>query len=172
MVVVTTLSYPQLASLIKNARVTLNNEDLLFGEKVDTVEKYIEERLGSAGFVVGISGRINPASASFLSSLDEGLAGERLILEASVNPDDMLVFDVARLGIVSEFISHGFPDEYIEEALDEAVSSVSNESLQAVCVPYIKKEGNLRITSPVPGRGDEINVSQANITFVKLNGGA
>lgn len=171
LLVVTTLSYEQLAELIKNKRVALNNEDLLFGEQVDTVRHYIEERLGGTGYVVAIRGRINPASANFLSKLDRGLEGERLILEAPVKQEDLLVFDVGKLAKVSEFISYGFPPEYIEEALDEAQADVNDNTVQAICIPYIKKEGNLRITSPVPGRDAVINVSQADITFVRLKGG-
>lgn len=169
MLLVTTLSTGQLSDLVKNKRVSLNNEDLLFGKPTESVRKYIEERLGGSGYVVAIRGRINPASADFLSKLDRGLKGDKFILETQVDPDDLLVFDMGKLVQVAEFIAHGFPDEYVEEALDEAQQAASDGSLQAVCLPYIRKEGNIKITSLDPRVN--IDVSQADITFVKLNGG-
>lgn len=169
MLLVTTLSTRQLAELVRDKRISLNNEDLLFGEPTDAVRNYIEERLGGTGYVMAIRGRINPASADFLSKLDKGLAGERFILETKVDPDDLLVFDMGKLVKVADFIAHGFPDEYIEEALDEAQEDLSPKRLQAVCLPYIRKEGNIRITSLNPHLN--IDVSQADITFVKLDGG-
>lgn len=169
MLLITTLSTGQLAELVRDKRISLNNEDLLFGEPADVVRNYIEEHLGGTGYVMAIRGRINPASADFLSKLDKGLSGERFILEAKVNSDDLLVFDMGKLVKVADFIAHGFPDEYIEEALDEAQDDVSPQRLQAVCLPYIRKEGNIRITSLNPHLN--IDVSQADITFVKLNPG-
>lgn len=168
MLLVTTLSTAQLADLVRNKRVSLNNEDLLFGEPIDAVRNYIEERLGGTGYVMAIRGRINPASAGFLSKLDKGLAGERFILETKVDPDDLLVFDMGKLVKVAEFIAHGFPDEYITEAMDEAQEAADPSKLQAVCLPYIRKEGSIKITSLNPQLN--IDVSQADITFVKLNG--
>ena len=170
MLLVTTLSTAQLAELVRDKRVSLNNEDLLFGEPMDVVRNYIEERLGAPGYVMAIRGRINPASADFLAKLDRGLTGERFILETKVAPDDLLVFDLGKLVKVADFIAHGFPDEYVEEALDEAQDDISPQRLQAVCLPYIRKEGNIRITSLNPRMN--IDVSQADITFVRLNGGA
>lgn len=169
MVVVTTLSVSQLGDLVKNKRVSLNNEDLLFGEPTEVVRKYIEDRLGGTGYVVAIRGRINPNSAKFLSTLDKSPRSDRIIIEAPVEPEDLLVFDVDRLVKVAEFITHGFPDEYVEEALDEAQAAVGSSPLQAVCIPYLRKEGDVRIT-PID-QSMPIDVSQADITLVKLNGG-
>ncbi len=166
MVVVTTLSYDQLATLIKEKKVSLNNEYLLFGEHYEAIQHYIEERLGGPGYVMAIRGRINPVSVRLLSQLDKGLRGNKVIIEAPVSQDDLLVFDVEGLDKAVEIINYGLPDELVEEALDEAQTTVSDNSVQVVCAPYLHKTGNVRITS----LNRDIDVGDADITFVKLSG--
>lgn len=167
MVVVTTLSYDQLATLIKDRKVSLNNDTLLFGEHYSTIQRYIKERLGGKGYVMAIRGRINPASVGLLSKLDPGLKGNKVIIEAPVDQDDLLTFDVAGLDKAVEIINYGLPEELVEEALDEAQAAVSENSVQVVCAPYLHKTRNVRITS----LNRDIDVGDADITFVRLNGG-
>lgn len=166
MVVVTTLSYDELATLIRDKRVSLNNENLLLGAKYEAIQHYIQERLGGDGYVMAIRGRINPASVSLLSKLDGGLRGNKVIIEAPVDRDDLIVFDVAGLDKAVDIINYGLPEELVTEALDEAQTEIRDDVVQVVCTPYIHKTGNVRITS----LHREIDVAVAGITFVKLNG--
>ncbi len=147
MVVVTTLSYDQLAILIKDKRVALNNENLLFGDHYEAIQNYIQERLGGEGYVMAVRGYINPTSVKLLSALDAGLRGNKVIVEVPVNNDDLLVFNVAGLDKVMESIHYGLPDEMVEEALDEAQTGIEDDAVQIVCTPYLRKSGNLRVTS-------------------------
>lgn len=166
MVIVTTLSYDQLALLIRDKKVSLNNENLLLGDHYEDIQKYIQERLGGDGFVMAIRGRINPVSVGLLASLDKGLAGNRVVIEAPVNQDDLLVFDVQGIAKAVEIIKYGLPDEMITEALDEAQTTLQEGTVQIVCTPYISKTGKVRITS----LNRDIDVGDADITFVKLGG--
>ena len=167
MVVVTTLSYDELAVLIKENQVALNNENLLFGDRYDAIRNYIEEHLGGEGYVVAIRGYLNPASVKLLSTLDRGLQGNKVIIEADVNKDDLLVFDVEGLDKAVEAIRYGLPDDVVTETLDEAQASLRDDVIQVVCTPHIKKSGNIRVTSL--NRNIDFNVS--GITFVRMNGG-
>lgn len=166
MVVVTTLSYDELARLIRDKKVSLNNENLLLGDHYEAVQNYIQERLGGDGFVMAIRGRINPVSVGLLASLDKGLRGNKVIIEAPVNPDDLLIFDVNGLAKAVEIINYGLPEELITEALDEAQTTLKEDTVQITCAPYISKKGKVRITS----LNRDIDVGDADITFVKLGG--
>ncbi len=164
MFVVTTLSYDQLAVLIRDKKVSLNNEDLILGERYEPIQEYIEERLGGSGYVMAIQGRINQASVGLLTKLDRGLAGNKVIIEAPVNQEDLLVFDVKGLDKAIEIINYGLPDELVTEALDEAQTKLSDQTVQVICAPYLAKSSNVRITSI----NREIDVAGAGITFVRL----
>lgn len=166
MFVVTTLSYGQLGTLIRENRVSLNNENLVFGNHYEPIEKYIQERLGGQGYVMAIRGRINPTSVQLLSTLDHGLQGDKVIIEAPVSQDDLLVFDVEGLDRAMDIINYGLPEEFVTEALDEAREHVTDGAIQIVCTPHISKSKSVRITS----LNRDIDVSDAGITFVKLNG--
>lgn len=166
MVVVTTLSYDQLSQLIRDNRVSINNEDLFIGGHFSAIQSYIAEHLGSDNYVMAICGRINPTSVSLFNKLDRDLAGNKVIIEAQVSRDDMIAFDVKGLDKVVEIINYGLPDSMVTEALDEARTTPSDDGVQIICTPYISKDANVRITS----LNREIDVGGAGITFVKLPG--
>lgn len=167
MVVVTTLSYDELSTLIRDKRVALNNDSLILPQNYEAIQQYIEDRLGSDGFVMAITTRIDQQSVDVLSVLDQGLHGERVILEAPVDRDDLLVFDSAALRKVPEFIERGFSEDTVMQKLGEAERELNEEEVQVVCTPCIKKTGRVRVTSPYR----EVDLSATGITFVKLNGG-
>ncbi len=168
MVVVTTLDYDQLTTLLKEKRVSLDNETLLFGRPYEAIQKYIEDRLGGKGYVVAIRGEINPKYVKMLKALDPGLKGERLILEAEIRQDDMLTLDAASLQKAVEIINYGLPDDIVEETLDEAVERGPEAKLQIIVAPNIQNNGSIRITS----LGREIYFEGHEITVVKPNGEA
>lgn len=168
MLLVTTLSYDQLGALIKNRSVSLNNDNLIFGQSTDVVGSYLRDRFGSAGFVVGIRGRINERSAQLLAQLDRGLEGNKIILEAPVSEDDMVAFNVKGLEEAAELIAHGIPAEMVYDQLDSSITSASDTTgIQVICVPEIERTANIRITS----LNREIAVDAEGITFVRLKGG-
>ena len=168
MLFVTTLSYDQFGALIKDRAISLNNDNLIFGQSTEVVGSYLRDRFGSSGFVVGIRGRINEKSAQLLYQLDSGLGGNKLILEAPVREDDMVVFNAKGLEEAAELIAHGIPDSMVYDQLDSSIASASDpQGIQIICVPEIERSANIRITS----LNREISVDAEGITFVKLRGG-
>lgn len=166
MLMVTTMSYDQLATLIRDRSITLNNDNLIFGQSTEVVGSYLRDRFGSSGYVVGIRGRINEKSAALLSQLDKGLGGNKLILEAPVQEEDMVAFSVKGLEEAAELIAHGIPTEMVYDQLDSSIST-DETGVQIICVPEISRTNNIRITSI----NREISVDADGITFVKLKGG-
>lgn len=165
MLMVTTMSYDQLAALIKNRSISLDNDNLIFGQSTEIVGSYLRDRFGSPGYVVGIRGRINEKSAMLLSQLDRGLGGNKVILEAPVEEDDMVVFNVKGLEEAADLIAHGIPAEMVYDQLDSAISHEAT-GVQVICVPEIARSSNIRITS----LNRDITVDAEGITFVKLKG--
>lgn len=165
-VIVTTLSYDQLSVLIKEKKVSLDNENLILGACYEEIQAYVKERLGGTGFVMAIRGRINPVSVRLLAALDKGLRGNKVIIEAPVDDDDMLTFDVTGLDKAVEIINYGLSKELVEEALDEAQESLQEGAVLVACTPCIRKCSNIRITS----LNRVVDIDDADITFVKLGG--
>ena len=120
MYIVTTLTYDQFGELIRNKRVRLDNENLVFGQNYEAVHQYIVEHLGTPGYVIGIKGRINKYSAELLSILDGGLFGNKIILETDVNEDDMLIFSVDKLSVALDILQYGLPDESVYNQLERS----------------------------------------------------
>lgn len=170
MLIVTTMSYDELGQLIRNKEVSLNNDSLVFGQSAEPVKKYLIERLGGTGYVVGIRGRINNASAKLLSQLDKGLVGNRIIIEAPVDEDEAFSFTVEGIEEATEIIAYGLPDDVLYEHLENiTVPAGSNKrGVEVICVPYIKKNGGIRITSL--HKDTFVDVDAEGITFIKLKG--
>ena len=169
MLLVTTMNYDELASLIKNKSVILNNDGLIFGQDTEAVHSYLTERLGGTGYVVGIRGRINTASAKLLARLDRGLAGNKVIIEATASEDEALAFTVKSIEEAIEIMTYGLPKEVLYDHLDNTqVSPGSTGEVEIVCIPDIKKDGGVRITS----LSRDINIDAEGITIVKLRGGS
>ena len=169
MVIVTTLNYTEFAAFIKNKSVALNNSALVFGENYTEVKRYLEDRLGCGGYVMGIRGRINQTSAKLLAQLDPKLANDRrLILETPVDDRDALVFNVKGLEEAIEILTYGLPEDVLREHLDNSIDTTDSNDVKVICVPAIFKSGDVKITS----LNSEVSVDSAGITFVKLNGGS
>lgn len=169
MLLVTTMNYDELARLIRDKSVSLNNDRLIFGHDTAAVRSYLTERLGGTGYVVGIRGRINNASAKLLAQLDRGLAGNKVIIEASASEDEALAFTVKGIEEAIEIMTYGLPEEVLYDHLDSTrVQPGSTTEVEIVCIPDIKKDGGIRVTS----LSREINVDAEGITIVKLKGGA
>lgn len=168
MILVTTLSYDQLGAFIKDKQVSLDNADLIFGQDYEAIRKYITDRLGSDGYVMGLRGRINERSVELLSQLDAGLAGDRAVLEAEVEDDEVLSFDVNELEDAVQILTYGLPDEVLFDQLDSAVIQGDHQGgIEIVCVPAVRKTNNIRVTSLTR----EIVLDAEGITFVRLSGG-
>ena len=162
---VTTLSYDQLATLIKDKRVCIDNADMVLGQFSSAVNRYLTERMGSAGYAIGIRGQITPASVNLLAKMDQGLNGNRVVLEAEIDESQTLSFDVAGLAEAAEILAYGLPDEDLFEQLDSSITpSGSSPGIEVICIPAIEKIGSIRITS----LNREIDVKAAGISFVKL----
>lgn len=165
MLLVTTLSYDQFGAFIRDKQICLNNVDLIFGYDYPPIKKYILERLGSSGYVVGIRGRINNQSVNLLSQLDKELMGNRIVVEVDVKDDDVLSFNVNGLEEAAQLLTYGLPEEMVIEQLDASLVGKSGTyPVEVVCAPSINRNRNIRITSL--NRDVELNVE--GITFVKL----
>ena len=167
MYIVTTLSYDELSRLIRDKKISLNNADLLFGYTTDGINKYFSERIGNTGYVVGLRGRINPTTAQVFAQLDKAVkSGDRVILEAEINEDDMISFTVDGINAAAEALAYGLPDEDIYNQLDHSQLSgqPGEDKIQVICIPHIKLENKLRVTS----LREEIAFNLKGITFVKL----
>lgn len=165
MLLITTLSYDEFGAFVKNSQVTLNNADLILGQNSEVIGKYIRDRLGSRGYVMGLRGRINKDSAEILSGLDSGLEGDRFIIEVDVDDDDVLSFDVAGLEEAVQIMEYGLPDEMVYAQLDSSLlEKPATDRVTVLCAPQIRKGKEVRITSL--SRNAIVNIE--GITFVKL----
>ena len=164
MYIVTTLNYDQLGELIKYKSVCLDNEKLIFGQDSDAIHKYFVERLGTDGYVIGIRGRINSTSVTLLSKLDYELSGDKVILEASVNEDEILRFNVTGIEEAIEILTYGLPQEALYEQLDSSQVSADSKCIQVICAPLIDKSRNVRIIS----LSRPIEIEADGVTVVKL----
>lgn len=167
MLIVTTLSYDQLGSFIRNKQVSLDNENLLFGKSFPPIKKYLTERLGGSGYVIGIRGRINENSVKLLSQLDKGLQGNKVIIEAPVSEDEIMTFNVQDLEEAAQILMYGLPDEILYNHLDNALlHDKVEDGIEIICVPAIRQSYNIRITS----LNRDITIDAEGITFVKMRG--
>lgn len=166
LILVTTLSYDQLDAFIRDRQISLDNADLIFGYNPEAIRKYLSERLGSPGYVMGIRGRINDKSVSLLSQLDEGLQGDRVILEVDVDDDDVLSFDVKGLEDAAEILTYGLPEETLFDQLDSSIIPAGEaHGIPIVCTPAVKRTSDIRITA----LNQNIDIDVEGITFVRLN---
>lgn len=165
MILVTTLSYDQLGTFIRDRQVSLDNADLVFGTNTNSIKKYLSDRLGSEGYVMGIRGRINEKSVSLLSQLDAGLQGNKVILEVNVNDEDVLSFDVQGLEDAAQILTHGLPEEILCDQLDSSIIRPEEaKGVLVVCAPAVRRTSDIRITS----LNRDIDIDVEGITFVKL----
>lgn len=166
MYIVTTLSYDQLATLIRDKKVSIDNANLIFGQFSTSVNKYLADKMGTPGYVIGIRGRINANSVNLLAQMDPGLKGNKVVLEAQVSEDQTLSFSVNGLAEAAEILTYGLPDEDLFDQLDSSVvPSGTSPGVEVVCTSTIQNVGSIRITS----LNREISVDAEGITFVKLN---
>lgn len=167
MLLVTTISYDDFSSLLKERAIYLNNSDLFFGEDYDIIHNYLTERVGCKGYVLGIRGNINSKTVNILSKLDSSLNGCRLIIEANVSDDEVVAFNVNGIDAAAKCIFYGLPDECVIEQMDSSVvNPFEDSSAEIVCVPCITKSDVLRITSTHA----TIRVDVDSIKFVKPKG--
>lgn len=167
MYLVTTLSFEDLGTLIRDKRVSVNNSELLIGYDAKTFSDYFTSRLGSKGYVVGISGRINKDTAAVFSRMDsEFIRGNKVIIEANI-PGDVLRFKAESIRNVAEALVLGFSEESIFADLDAMQVSNTEDplSVEVLCAPYISLGDKVRVSWL---QHDEINFDVDGITFVKL----
>ena len=170
MYIVTTMSLDELGSLIREKRVSLDNGQLIFGQSEEAIDQYFKDRIGYNGYVIGLRGRINKASAEVFKQLDRGVStGDKVILEAEIDEDDMIRYQVDGVTSAASALYYGMSVGDIHEQLDAARLYTSDgNGVEVLCVPFIKSSARVRVTSLVE---DDINFNVEGITFVKLKGG-
>lgn len=170
MLIVTTIALDQLSHLIKDKTVTLDNSNLIFGRSYDGVAKYLEEITGTGGYVLGIRGKINNNSAALLSKLDKGLSVNKLLIEANVDDNDVIAFDVSRLEEAVDILSYGLPLETLYEHLDNSIIEVNKgqktKGVQVICVPSLNVGSDIKVTS----LNSKLSIDAESITVVNLKG--
>lgn len=164
MTVITTISYEKLSELLKNQKVTLNNERLIVGRDYKVIRDYLEEVLGTSGYVIALKGKINPTSVSLLSKLDRGLKSDKVIIEASLNPREAITYNVQDFTKIGEFLNYGLDSDTVIDYMEEAKNNVTDSSIQVVCFPCLEKAGKLRISS----LSNELEFESDDITVVKM----
>lgn len=169
MFIVTTLSFDELGQLIREKQVSLDNGHLLFGASADVIDSYFKERIGYRGYVVGLRGRINPATAKVFSVMDRTVkTGGHVILEAEIEEQDMLRYSVDGISTAAAALAYGLPQDDVYEQLDEAMrKEASSDGIEVICVPYIKANGKVKVTSLT----EDLAFNVEGITFVKLQTG-
>lgn len=167
MLLVTTLSYDQFGQFIRDKQISLDNSNLIFGYRYDIIHKYLQDRLGSEGYIMGIRGRINNKSVALLSQLDAGLTGDRLIMEVNVDDDDVLSFGVQGLEDAVKIMTMGLPEEMVYDQLDASLLEKGNGTpVEVVCAPMVTRSTGIRITS----LNREVVLDVDGITFVRMGG--
>lgn len=166
--VVTTLTFGQMGALIRDRHVSLNNGEMFFGPDTEFIGKFLCERLGSAGYVMGVRARLNKASVAAITSIDPVSAQYgHVILEARADADDALRFKVTDLALVAEALEYGLDDEDIIERLEEAASATFEDdtlAVEIVCFPAVNLDGQIMVTT-VSG---DLNFDVDGVTFVKV----
>ena len=166
--IVTTISLQHLGELIRNKKVSLNNGDLMFGYDIDAINRYFKARIGNDGYVLGIRGRLNRTTAELFKHLDEDVLAQdgKVLLEAEVDPDDVLRYRVNGIMDTALAVSYGFSEEDVFSQLDEAqLPSEDEAAVEVLCIPFIKANGKIRITSFTE---DDIEIPVSGIEFVKM----
>lgn len=165
-VMITTLSYEQLGAFIRDKQVSLDNASLIFGQNFEAVKHYLQERLGTDSYVMGIRGRINSDSVELLSKLDAGLQGNRVIVEVNVPDDDIITFDAAKLDDATQIMMYGLPEEMAFDQLDASQSEQGkSQGIEVVCTPKLKRATEVRVTS----LHRDLNFDAEGITFIRVN---
>lgn len=168
MFIVTTMSYDQLGTLIRDKEVSLDNDSLIFGQTFDAVRNYVQERMGSPGYVFGVRGKLNKTSIELLTKMDKAVRSHKLLLQADVKEEDAIRFSVQGLAEAAKILAYGLPDEMVNDQMDSAIISEDSEpAIEIVCVPSINNTGNIKITA----LDRNIEIATEGITFVKLSGG-
>lgn len=161
---ITTLTYDSLGAFIRDGKVSLNNDDLIFGQSYEAVQKYLRERLGTDGYVMGIRGRINDATVALLSQLDRGLKGDKVVVEVQVKDDEILTFDATKLDDVTQILMYGLPDEMAFDQLDASQPEEGHKGvLEVICTSKLRKSGDVRVTA----LDRDIDFDVEGITFVR-----
>lgn len=166
MYIVTTMSLDELSSLIRDKHVSLNNSHLLFGTDSGLVSKYFKDRIGSDGYVLGLRGRLNKTTAHLFANMDTKVNdGRKVILEAEVDEDDLIRLDVSGVSTAAEALEYGLEADDVIAQLDEAqVNAPGSSGVEVLCVPTIKANGKLRVTSLT----DNLEFNVEGIAFVKI----
>ena len=166
MYIVTTLSYEELSRLIRDGKVSLDNSSLFFGYEVDAVDEYFRSRIGNNGYVVGLRGRLNKLTVDLFAQLNQAIQdSEFVILEAQVDEADLIRYRVSGVSDAAAALSYGFRIEEVYEQLDSAQTTDEQSGLEVLCIPHIRNDGKIRITSLY----EDITFNFAGISFVKLN---
>lgn len=168
MYLVTTLSFDELGTLIRDKRISLDNGELLFGDDIDTINEYFKERIGFDGYVIGLRGRINRASAGIFQKIDRRtMTGEHVIIEAEIDDNDVLRYNVNGINMVAQALSYGMSEDAIYDELDSAqLPPGASGKVEVLCVPYIKGDAKVRVTS----LSDKLDFAVEGITYVNLSG--
>lgn len=166
--VVTTLTFTQMGALIRDKNVSLNNSEMFFGPDTEFIGRFLCERLGSAGYVLGIRARLNKASVDAIASIDPLSAQYgHVILEAKADADDAIRFKVSDLALVAEALECGLDDEDILERLEDAAqlsAGPASNAVEVVCFPAVKLDGQLKVTT----LSGDLNFDVDGVTFVKV----
>lgn len=166
MYIVTPLDYGELGTLIRNKRLSLDNSEIFFGPYSEFIGRYLKELVGYNGFVLGLRARLNPNTAKIVASIDPSVTHTgRAILEAQIDESDVVRFRVRDLTTAAEALQYGLSDDEVIQQLEKAqVLDTEPEGVEVLCVPYVKIDGHVRVTS----LAEDIEFDVEGITFVKV----
>ena len=164
--IITTMSYDDLTTLIRDGEVMLNNSSILFGYNVSSLDTYFSERVGSDGYAIGFLGRLTEDTAKVLEKLDNDLLdSERVMIEVQFNRDDCVMYDPAGIDNVATALNIGLSEEEIYEQLDLSVDKFPRKGrINIICLPHIKRVGKIKVSSLM----DELDFTVDDISFVRF----
>ena len=160
----TVIEYEQLAVLVQKGRVSLNNESLYFGENSEHLASFLEEKLGSHGYIVGIHARLNKNTVNILERL-RGNLDATAVIEAQVDLNNALRFTINSVRSVVDAISYGLDKDTVHELAELALEqSTEEKGIELICAPFIDTKGKVRVTS----KTEYLEFDSDAITFIKL----
>lgn len=161
--IITAISYEELSKLIKEHKVYLNNEKLLFGKSSRDLSDFIKAKLHSDGYIVGIHGRTNKNTFELMEKL-KGTPDGMTMIEAEINVSNVIKFKANTLAEVIDAIRFNKDKELIIQLAEEALArSETSKGITVICAPFIELDNKVKISSK-----NNLQFEGDSITFVKI----
>lgn len=169
MVLLTSLTFSQLAKFIKEKKIALHNTDLFIKPSDEAVVEYFDTLMGNSGFVLGFTGV--PFDAKTLAMFRELVKDPDLVvLEISLDNDEAQVFSINGLDKVAEAVYYNMSSTEIIEALNSAripkEAVINNKRPAVACIPLLSSNFKIRVAALQPDVALEI--SAKNITVIRM----